>query len=108
MDTYFKADQSFECLELALSAHHTDRGYREEAVDPSFNLVAKVRAKRLRWLGHVLRERESHHDGCPESLKCQRVDRDCKRQGRLECECERHRLEAEGQIEVQSRHKCKC
>ena len=60
MDTYFKADQSFECLELALSAHHTDRGYREEAVDPSFNLVAKVRAKRLRWLGHVLREGESH------------------------------------------------
>ena len=38
----------------------TDRGYREEAVDPSFNLVANVRAKRLRWLGHVLREGESH------------------------------------------------
>ena len=45
MDTYCKADQSTKWLELALSTHHNDRSYRKEAVDPSFNLVAKVRAK---------------------------------------------------------------
>ena len=28
------------------------RSYREEAVDPSYNLVSKIRAKRLRWVGH--------------------------------------------------------
>jgi hypothetical protein len=38
----------------------TGRSYREEAMDPSYNLVSKIRAKRLRWVGHVLREEESH------------------------------------------------
>ena len=30
------------------------------AVEPSVDLVALVRAKRLRWLGHVLRAEESY------------------------------------------------
>ena len=39
----------------------TGRSYREEgAVDPSVDLVALVRARRLRWLGHVLRAEESY------------------------------------------------
>ena len=33
----------------------TDRSYREEEVEPSVDLVALVRARRLRWLVHVLR-----------------------------------------------------
>ena len=38
------------CLHLM-----TGRSYREEAVEPSVDLVALVRSRRLRWLGHVLR-----------------------------------------------------
>ena len=38
----------------------TGRSYREEAVEPSVDLVALVRARRLRWLGHVLRAEESY------------------------------------------------
>ena len=38
----------------------TGRSYREEAVEPSVNLVALVRARRLRWLGHVLRAEERY------------------------------------------------
>ena len=33
----------------------TSRSYREEAVEPSFNLVRAVRQRRKRWLGHILR-----------------------------------------------------
>jgi len=29
--------------------------YRDEAVSPSYNLVAAVRRRRMRWLGHILR-----------------------------------------------------
>ncbi len=29
--------------------------YREEATEPTFDLVATLRARRLRWLGHILR-----------------------------------------------------
>ena len=43
------------CLHLM-----TGRSYREEAVDPSVDLVALVRARRHRWLGHVLRSEESY------------------------------------------------
>ena len=38
----------------------TGRSYREEAVEPSVDLVALVRSRRLRWMGHVLRAEESH------------------------------------------------
>jgi hypothetical protein len=38
----------------------TGRSYREEAVEPSVDLVARVRAKRLRWLGHVLRAEDTY------------------------------------------------
>ena len=38
----------------------TGRSYREEAVEPSVDLGALVRARRLRWLGHVLRAEESY------------------------------------------------
>ena len=38
----------------------TDRSYREESLEPSVDLVALVRARMLRWLGHVLRAEESY------------------------------------------------
>ena len=38
----------------------TERSYREEAVEPRLDMVALVRARRLRWLGHVLRAEESY------------------------------------------------
>ena len=31
------------------------RSIREECVDPKYDIISKVRARRLRWLGHVLR-----------------------------------------------------
>ena len=46
---------SSRCLHLM-----TGSSYREEAVEPSVDLVALVRAKRLRWLVHVLRAEESY------------------------------------------------
>ena len=36
----------------------TGRSIREECVDPTFKLVGKIRVRRLRWLGHVLRSSE--------------------------------------------------
>jgi hypothetical protein len=36
----------------------TGRTYREEAVDPTWDLVRYVLARRLRWLGHTLRRPE--------------------------------------------------
>ena len=33
----------------------TGRDHREETVDPSYDLVAGLQARRLRWLGHTLR-----------------------------------------------------
>ena len=38
----------------------TGRSYREESVDPSVDLVALLRARRIRWLRHVLRAEESY------------------------------------------------
>ena len=38
----------------------TGRSIREECVDPTYPLVLKVRARRLRWLGHILRSHEGH------------------------------------------------
>ena len=38
----------------------TGRTYREEAVVPSYDVVKKIRSRRLRWLGHVLREEETY------------------------------------------------
>ena len=38
----------------------TVKSYREGAEEPSADLVALVRAKRLRWLGHVLRAEERY------------------------------------------------
>ena len=46
---------NLRCLHLI-----NGRSYREEAVEPSLDLVALVRARRLRWLGHVLRAEESY------------------------------------------------
>ena len=37
----------------------TGRGFREETVKPSFDLVARLRSRRLRWAGHILRMEES-------------------------------------------------
>ena len=33
----------------------TGRSYREEATEPTFDLVRAVRQRRMRWLGHILR-----------------------------------------------------
>ena len=46
---------NLRCLHLM-----TGSSYKEEAVEPSVDLVALVRARRLRWLGHVLRAEESY------------------------------------------------
>ena len=32
----------------------TGRGFREETVEPSFDLVARLRSRRLRWAGHII------------------------------------------------------
>ena len=37
----------------------TGRSIRDETVAPSFNLVARLRSRRLRWAGHILRLGES-------------------------------------------------
>jgi hypothetical protein len=37
----------------------TGRGYRDETVDPTFDLVSRLRSRRLRWAGHILRLEES-------------------------------------------------
>ena len=38
----------------------TDRGHKDECVDPSFPVVDKIRSGRLKWLGHVLRSDQSN------------------------------------------------
>jgi hypothetical protein len=36
------------------------RSIRDECVDPTYDIISKVRARRLRWLGHVLRSDEKY------------------------------------------------
>tara|TARA_R110001592_G_scaffold135322_1_gene351549 strand:- start:32 stop:652 length:621 start_codon:yes stop_codon:yes gene_type:complete len=36
----------------------TGKGYREETVNTTFDLVARLRSRRLRWAGHILRLEE--------------------------------------------------
>ena len=36
----------------------TGRSIREEAVTPSYDLVGKLRTRRLKWVGHILRQDE--------------------------------------------------
>ena len=38
----------------------TEREIRDEYLIPSFDIVARVRARRLTWAGHLLREKEEH------------------------------------------------
>ena len=38
----------------------TGKSIREECIDPTYPLIAKARAKRLRWLGHILRSHEDY------------------------------------------------
>jgi hypothetical protein len=38
----------------------TGRDYREETVEPSFDMLARLRSRRLRWAGHILRAEESN------------------------------------------------
>jgi hypothetical protein len=38
----------------------TDREIRDEYLVPSFDIVARIRARRLTWAGHLLREKEKH------------------------------------------------
>ena len=37
----------------------TGREIRDETVDPSFDIVARLRSRRLRWAGHILRQEET-------------------------------------------------
>jgi exonuclease III/alkylhydroperoxidase family enzyme len=37
----------------------TGRSIRDETVDPSFDMVSRLRSRRLRWAGHILRLEES-------------------------------------------------
>ena len=38
----------------------TNREIRDEYLVPSFDIVARIRARRLTWAGHLLREKEEH------------------------------------------------
>jgi hypothetical protein len=38
----------------------TGRSFRDETVDPTFDLVSRLRSRRLRWAGHILRMEESN------------------------------------------------
>ena len=38
----------------------TGREHREETVDPTFDILERLRARRLRWAGHILRSEESN------------------------------------------------
>ena len=38
----------------------TGRSIREECNDPTYPLIEKVRARRLRWLGHILRSHREY------------------------------------------------
>ena len=37
----------------------TGRSIRDETVEPSFDLVSRLRSRRLRWAGHILRLEEA-------------------------------------------------
>jgi hypothetical protein len=37
----------------------TGRSFRDETVDPTFDLLSRLRSRRLRWAGHILRQEES-------------------------------------------------
>jgi hypothetical protein len=36
----------------------TGRSFRDETVDPTFDIVSRLRSRRLRWAGHILRLEE--------------------------------------------------
>ena len=38
----------------------TGREHREETVDPTFDILERLRARRLGWAGHILRSEESN------------------------------------------------
>ena len=58
-DANMKALQLWNAKRLAFI---TGRSFRQEYKYPSFNLVAALRVRRLRWLGHVLRMEEGIRD----------------------------------------------
>jgi hypothetical protein len=41
-------------------AEMTRRSFRDETVDPTFDLLSRLRSRRLRWAGHILRMEESN------------------------------------------------
>ena len=53
----------------------TDREIRDEYVVPSFDIVARIRARRLTWAGHLLREKETH---LPKRVAIARLQKDLK------------------------------
>ena len=38
----------------------TGREHRDETVSPTFDILKRLRARRLRWAGHILRSEESN------------------------------------------------
>jgi hypothetical protein len=38
----------------------TGRDFRAETVEPSFDMLGRLRSRRLRWAGHILRSEESN------------------------------------------------
>ena len=60
----------------------TDREIRDEYLVPSFNIVAKIRARRSRltWAGHLLREKEDH---LPRRVAVARLKRDLQEHNSL-------------------------
>ena len=57
-----------------------DREIRDEYLVPSFDIVARIRARRLTWAGHLLREKEEH---LPRRVAVARLKRDLQEHSSL-------------------------
>ena len=58
----------------------TDREIRDEYVVPSFDIVARIRARRLTWAGHLLREKDTH---LPRRVAIARLQKDLQEHSSL-------------------------
>ena len=58
----------------------TDREIRDEYLVTSFDIVARIKARRLTWAGHLLREKEEH---LPRRVAVARLKSDLQERGSL-------------------------
>jgi hypothetical protein len=54
-----KAQASLRGWNARCLAAMTGRSYRDETLEPTFDLVSRLRSRRLRWAGHILRLEET-------------------------------------------------